>query len=136
MLWLRAFLIWWLLVATEVVHGTLRTLLLTPALGDLRARQLSVFTGSFLILAIACLTIRWLGARSRPALLAVGLLWLALMLTFEIVLGRVLLGYPWARIPADYDLGHGGLLPLGMLILTLSPLIAARLRGIIPPVRG
>ena len=48
----RAFAIWLLLITAEVVHGIVRTLVLTPAVGDFRARQIGVFTGSLLILLI------------------------------------------------------------------------------------
>jgi hypothetical protein len=41
MLLLQAFAVWLVLMAAEVVHGTLHT----PLLGDFWARQVSVFTG-------------------------------------------------------------------------------------------
>ena len=45
----RAVGIWLTLVAVESVHGVIRRLFLEPQLGDLRARQVSVFTGAALI---------------------------------------------------------------------------------------
>jgi len=50
-------------------------------------------------------------------------------LAFEVLFGRFVVGVSWERLAADYNLLEGGLLPIGMLILMLSPLIAARLRG-------
>jgi hypothetical protein len=50
MRWLRVLAVWVLLRSAEVVHGVARTLLLAPAGGDVRARQLAVFSGSLLIL--------------------------------------------------------------------------------------
>ena len=64
MLWLRAVAVWLILIGAEVVHGALRTLYLAPRVGDLRARQLGVFTGSGLILAIARLAAPWLRAET------------------------------------------------------------------------
>jgi len=130
--WKRALIIWVAIALTEIVHGTLRTIFLAPLVGDWRSRQLGVGTGSMLILAIVCLTIRWLGAGTRGALIRVGLLWLALMLTFEFAAGRFIAGYSWSRILSDYDLPHGGLLSLGMLMLLASPYLAARIRGVLP----
>jgi hypothetical protein len=49
------------------------------------------------------------------------------MVGFEILGGR-LAGYTWARIGSDYDLRHGGLLGIGMAVVALSPLLAAKLR--------
>ena len=34
----------------------------------------------------------------------------------------------WDSLLEDYDITHGGLLPFGLLLLTVSPLIARRLR--------
>jgi hypothetical protein len=53
--------------------------------------------------------------------------WVVLTVGFEITLGRAL-GYSWERIASDYNITEGGLLPLGLVIMTLAPLIAARLR--------
>jgi hypothetical protein len=127
-LWTRALGIWILLMAVEAAHGTARALWLTPWLGDFRARQVSVFTGSLLIVAVTTLTIGWMRTRTTAALLRVGLLWLVLTVGFEVALGCAL-GYPWSRIAADYDLRHGGLMPLGLLVLTLAPWLAARVRA-------
>lgn len=125
--WARGAAVWLALVVAETLHGIARTLLLAPHVGDFRARQIAVFSGSALILAIAYATVRWIGARSTRELLTLGLSWLAGMLTFEITFGRWVARQPWERIFADYDLAHGGLLPIGMAMLALSPLLADRI---------
>ena len=124
----RALAVWLLLITAEVVHGIVRTLVLTPVVGDFRARQLGVFTGSLLILLITALTIRWIRARRRPTLLMIGSAWVVLTVVFEISLGRML-GYSWERLGSDYNVLEGGLLPIGFVIMATSPLIAARMRG-------
>ncbi len=129
--WLRALAVWWVIIAVESVHGTLRQLLLVPLLGDFRARQVSVLTGSLLIFLVAWLFVRWLGATGRRALLGIGLLWVVLTVVFEIALGR-LLGFEWSRLLEDYDLPHGGLMGLGLVAMFLTPLFAARQRRVIP----
>jgi hypothetical protein len=126
-MWGRALIIWFVLITAEVVHGGLRTIFLEPVLGDFLARQLTVFTGSILILSIACFSVRWIDARSRESLFAVGLIWLVLTLGFEIGVGRFVFGLSWERLGSDYNIREGGLLPLGLIVLTCSPLIAARL---------
>jgi hypothetical protein len=79
---------------------------------------------------IPTLTIRWLDVSLVTELIQVGLLWVVLTAVFEICLGRFVLHYSWNQIAADYDVLHGGLMPFGFVLLALSPLIAARLRGI------
>lgn len=132
MLWSRALVIWSMLMLAESVHGVLRTLLLAPAVGDFRARQIGVLTGAALILLLTYLSARRLDARTKSRLLAVGCLWLAMTLAFEFALGRWVFGFEWERLTSDYDLPHGGLLPLGLLVLAAAPLIAARARTLPP----
>jgi hypothetical protein len=88
-------------------------------------------TGSLLIFGTTWLLIRWIGTTTRRALLGTGSLWLALTVAFEIGFGR-LAGRSWETIGSDYDLRHGGLLLLGLVVLVLSPLAAARARGVAP----
>ena len=131
----RAFAVWLLLITAEVVHGIVRTLVLTPVVGDFRARQLGVFTGSLLILLITALTIRWIRAGRPRTLLMIGGAWVVLTVAFEISLGRMM-GYSWQRLVSDYDVLEGGLLPIGFVIMATSPLIAARLRGMSRGIHG
>jgi hypothetical protein len=125
----RALAVWFILIVAESLHGTLRQLLLAPLLGDLRARQLSVFTGSLIILGLTYLVIHWLRAETMKDLLAIGLLWVVLTVAFELALGRLMLGFPWERLLADYDLRAGGLILFGFGFLFLAPLIAFKLRN-------
>jgi len=102
---------------------------LVTYVGEFRSNQIGVFTGSIIILAIALVFVRRIGASRTTDLLAVGVLWLALTLAFEILFGRFVVGASWERLAADYNLLDGGLLPFGMLVLMLSPLIAGKVRG-------
>jgi hypothetical protein len=126
---LRALTAWLALILLEIVNGTLRVAFLVPRIGDLRARQFGVFTGSALILFVAWMFTPWLAARTVRRQLAVGLLWLALTLAFELLAGHYLFARPWRDLGADFDPRQGGLLAFGMGILALSPAIAARFRA-------
>ena len=127
---IRSLAVWLLIILAETVHGVLRGLFLVPVVGDLRARQVGVVVGALIILAIAVGSIRWIGARTRIELLAAGGLWLALTLAFELLFGRYVAGASWDRLLSDYDPTQGGYLALGMGVLALSPLIAAKVRGL------
>jgi hypothetical protein len=128
-LMLRAFAVWLVIIAAETVHGILRGVLLVPIAGDLPARQIGVLIGSLLIFAVAFLFVRWIAARTTLQLLAVGLLWVALTVLFEIGLGRLVLGLSWERIAEDYDVTRGGFMALGLLFMTAAPRLAALLRN-------
>ena len=124
----RAFLVWLVLIAVEFIHGVLRGMFLVPVVGDFRSRQIGVFTGSVLILAVACLFVGSLHATSTRSLFRVGILWLALTVAFELGFGHFVFRRPWQDLASDYNMAGGGLLPIGLLVLALSPAIAARLR--------
>lgn len=128
MVFLRGFLIWLLIIATETIHGILRTLYLTPITGDFRARQIAVFTGATLIFFISLIFIKWINAVKKMHLVIIGFLWVILTLVFEISVGRIF-GFSWSRILSDYNLAEGGLLPVGLVLMFLSPLVTAKLRG-------
>lgn len=132
MIILKSVLVWLVFILAESLNGTARIFWLMPLLGDRLAHQVSFAIGSLLILAIATLFIRWLKAEKFTQLLSIGLAWLLLTVLFEIGLGRFVLAYSWEQIAADYNLLQGGLMPIGLVLLVLSPFIATKIRGILP----
>jgi hypothetical protein len=88
-----------------------------------------VLIGSVIVIAVAWLTARWLDARTRGLQLMVGALWVALTLTFEILLGRAI-GASWEHIASDYNPARGGFLLAGLAVLFFAPRFTAHLRGI------
>lgn len=128
MIWLRALLVWCLIVLVETLHGAVRQWLLVPQFGELWSRQLGVVTGSLLIFLVCWLCIDWIGARSKRQLFAIGVAWVLLMLAFEFSLGLAL-GYSYERMLSDYRIDEGGLMSFGLLWLMLAPLVTARLRA-------
>lgn len=127
--WGRALAVWLLIVVAESIHGTLRVLFLQPLVGDFPARRLAVFSGMAIIFAISWLGVRWIGARGSRQWLAVGAAWVALIVAFEVGLGRLVMHLSWDRILEDYDPSRGGLMLLGLAAMGLSPWAAARWRA-------
>jgi hypothetical protein len=123
----RALVVWLLIVAAETPHGIARTVWLEPIVGDLPARQIGVFTGSGLVLAIAYLAAPWLRTRKEPKLLGIGLLWVGLTVIFEVALARWL-GLSWGRPLSDYDPGRGGFMLFALAVMACAPLLASRMR--------
>ena len=126
--WRRAIVVWLGLISAEVVHGIVRSIVLTPRVGDKRARQIGVVTGSLVNLSITHLFIQWIGERTNRALVGIGVVWVVLTVVFEVTFGRLVIRSSWERLRSDYDLAHGGLLPIGLVALAASPFAAARLR--------
>jgi hypothetical protein len=117
-----------LIILAETLHGIARGIFLAPVLGDLRARQWGVPVGCVIVLAVALLTTRWIGAGTRAAQLRVGIFWVALTLLFEVILGRAL-GLHWERILSDYNPARGGFMVFGLAFMLVAPLLAAILRN-------
>ena len=126
---LRSFAVWLLIAGAEVVHGILRMQYLRPLVGDLRARQIAIISGSLIILAIAYLTRRFVRAQGSGQLIAVGLFWALLMVSFDLALGRYVIGYSWSRLLQDFDPTRGGFMLAGVAVMVLAPwLVAGRRR--------
>jgi hypothetical protein len=128
-MWARALAVWLLIMAAESAQGALRQLYLAPALGDMRARQIGVFTGIAIIAAITWLLIGWVRPQGARSLLGIGALWVLSTVVFELSLGRQF-GFTWSRILADYDPRAGGLMMIGLLAMLCLPWAMARLRGL------
>ena len=127
-MWGRAFAVWLLVMAIEFVHGTLRWIFLRPHVGEFRSEQIGVFSGSALFLLIVYFCAPWMKLRSGEDGLRVGLLWVGLTLAFELNFGHYVMQRSWESIRAEYNLVHGGLMPIGLAIFGMSPWIAFRLR--------
>ena len=127
----KAVVVWVLIAIVEVVHGILRVRFLNRRVGDRRARQIAVFTGSGLILIIAWALVPWINPSTVEQCYWIGLLWFVLMLAFEIGFGRFVFRAPWKRLLSDFNFRQGGLLSIGMAILFFAPLIAAKIHGLV-----
>jgi hypothetical protein len=123
---LRALAVWLVIIAAESVQGGLRRVLFSPETAFV-ARQVSVLTGMAVIFAITWFAMRWMRIRTAAGALLVGLAWSALTFAFEIAAGRAL-GANWPRILSDYDLRHGGLMPIGLMLMALTPWTVQRLQ--------
>lgn len=129
-LFLRSVAVWLAVASAETLHGIARVRFLNPRVGDVRARRIGVASGSLIILGIALVSAPWIAARGTLQWLAVGLVWLALMLAFDIGLGRWVFHLSWQRISADFNPLEGGWLAAGMAFLAAAPLIAAKILGL------
>lgn len=131
MTYLKSFTVWLLLMLAETLHGTARILLLVPLLGDFRARQLSVFTGAILVLILTAILIKWIRPATAGHSLLIGACWVILTVCFEVGLGLLVFNLTPARIAEDYNLPRGGLMPIGLLLMYFTPLLAAKWRSVI-----
>jgi hypothetical protein len=124
----RAVAVWLLIAAVETLHGVLRARFVVPAIGEAAAQRIGFVVASAGVIVVAWMTSGWLGATTRASQLKVGLLWLLLMLGFELAVGR-LRGFSWQRIGAEFDPLQGGLMAIGLALMGLAPMLGTCLHG-------
>ena len=127
---LKAILVWVLIAAGETINGIFRVHYLSRKMGNHRARQFALISGSLVILFIGWFTVPWIGPGSYRECLLLGLIWLLLMLAYDIAFGRFVFHYSWGRIAADFNLRRGNFLAIGMLVIFLTPLLVAKLHTV------
>lgn len=126
----RAFLVWVLIAFLEVIHGIIRAKFLAPKVGDLRSRQIGVFSGSLIFFVVTLASFDWMNISTPDQALGIGLLWLISMLALEFLVGHFIFRFSWKWLLNDFNIFKGRLLALGMIFLALSPLLVWKIRQI------
>ena len=129
MLPLRVFAIWFLLAVLAIANGTVRVKLLQPRVGDAAAHVMASLIFIAVIAVVAGLFARWMApSLSAGALWAVGTTWLVATVLFEFGFGHWVMGHPWSRLLADYDLTRGRVWSLVLVATLVLPVVMGRLR--------
>ena len=117
---------WVAMVLIAIANGALRQLTFAKALTELRAHQLSTAIGAFLIgLFIWAVFRMWPPASTRQALV-IGLIWMALTVAFEFILGRLVMRRPWSQLLSEYNVLSGRVWTLFLIWLALAPYVLLR----------
>jgi hypothetical protein len=126
---LRYTLLWIPGVVIAIVNAVIREEVYGPLMSELRAHQVSTFTG---IVLFGCylwlLGLKWPIESPRQAI-TIGLIWLALTVAFEFLFGHYVMGHPWSRLLHDYNLLQGRLWALFLIWITIAPYVIYRLRA-------
>lgn len=124
---LRYTLAWLALPIIGIANGAFRELAYKDVLGELRAHQISVATGIILFgLYVWILSLRWKIGSAAQAV-AIGLIWLALTVTFEFLFGHYVMHHPWSKLLHDYNILEGRLWLLVLLWITIAPYVFYKL---------
>lgn len=124
----RAVVTWVLMIPVAILNGLFRESVISPRVGELRAHQISVATGSagFIALVYAL----WRGEVGRMEdreLLRMGAGWVVATILFEFGFGHYLRGFSWQQLLHDYNIRAGRLWVVVLLVVLFSPLIAKRM---------
>ncbi|HSB80695.1 MAG TPA: hypothetical protein VLM91_18085 [Candidatus Methylomirabilis sp.] len=125
----RAAAVWFTLLAIAVAAGAVRTTLLQPRIGEHAAHVIGTLAGVAIFAVVIWRTVPWIAPRfDRGQLVRVGIGWVAATVLFEFGFGRYVMGHPWSRLLADYNLLAGRLWVLVLLALLLMPVAAGEFR--------
>jgi hypothetical protein len=125
---LKALALWFAVLAFAILNGAVREGLLIPALGSFGAFVASGALLSACIFAVAWLAAPWYGRLGPTQWLLIGLFWLVLTLAFEFGFGRFVQGKSWGELWEAYTFAGGNIWPLVLVVVFLSPWLAARCR--------
>ena len=127
MLYLKSLGIWIVLAVSAIVVATFRVVVLLPQIGEQTAHQLG--TGLYLIVqfAIIFFFIKKMKIKETIILLRIGILWVVITIIFEFIFGHFVMGHPWQKLLADYNLFNGRLWVLVLINNLSSPLISGKI---------
>jgi hypothetical protein len=129
MLWIKISSICLMLASVETLHGIARTIYVAPKIGNKRAKQYSIISGTFLAFAVCYIMVPWLNINVDYQLILVGLTLAVFMATFDIVLARFVVKLKWKNIIDDFNPAKGNYLIFGLILLTLIPYAVIKLKS-------
>jgi len=120
---------WIPMVVIGIANGVLRQSGYGRFMGELRAHQVSTFTGIVLfLLYIWVVSLRWPFSSARQAV-GVGLLWVGMTVVFEFGFGHYVAHHPWSRLVHDYNLLAGRLWVFVLAAVAVAPYVFFRIRS-------
>lgn len=119
---------WIPLVVIAIINGALRETFYSSHVGELAAHQLSSVSGIVLFGLYIWLVIRRWRPRTGVAAVMIGLIWLALTISFEFGFGHYARGLSWDALLHDYNLLAGRVWVLVLVWVTVAPYLFYRLQ--------
>jgi hypothetical protein len=105
-----------------------RVSVITPRSGEQTAHVIGTLILCLLIFIITWFSIVWIRPPSAWVAFFVGLIWLAMTVSFEFLAGHYLFGNPWDKLLADYNIFKGRIWILVLITILLCPRIMYSLR--------
>lgn len=124
-MFLRTAAIWLLLLVIAFLAASLREGLLQPRFGEQKAHVFGTLLVVAAFAAVIWVTVGWVSPTlARGHLVTMGVVWLLATVLFEFGFGHFVMGHPWSRLLADYNLRAGRVWILVLLTVLLMPVIA------------
>jgi hypothetical protein len=118
---------WLVLMVLAILNGALRNATYARALGEYAGHVLSSLIFVAVVFAVTYAFLRLARVDyGLGDLLVVGAMWLAMSVAFEFLFGHYVVGHPWSRLLADYNVLKGRAWALVLLAVFVAPLVAGR----------
>ncbi len=98
---------WLLFGIVAVLNGLLRVNVIAPRIGELLAHYVATLILCAVILVGSCALVKLQAIEQTSTLLLVGVMWLVATVIFEFIFGHYVVGHPWERLLADYNVLEG-----------------------------
>lgn len=130
MVWLKATVVWAIILVLAIANGTLRERTLLACFGTFYAFVTSGVLLSICIFTIAFIAAPWYGSLSSEQWWLIGLFWLFLTLLFEFGFGYFIQQKSWIELLHAYTFERGNIWPVVLIVTTVSPWVVAKFRGL------
>jgi len=130
-LWIKILSICLMLASVETLHGIARTIFVVPKIGNKRAKQYSVISGTLLAFTVCYIMVPWLNIHVDYQLILIGLVLAVFMASFDIILARFVVKLKWESIINDFNPAKGNYLIFGMISLIIIPYAVMKLKGLV-----
>lgn len=127
MLYLKSFGVWLLLAIVAIILGSLRNAFLVPSFGELTAHHIGTIVFLICQFIIIFFFIKKNSLTEFKTLLMIGIFWAALTVAFEFLFGHYVIGHPWEKLLAEYNILKGRLWILVLLNNIAAPVICGRI---------
>jgi hypothetical protein len=121
-------LAWMGLAIVAILNGVLRVKGYAPYMSEIAAHQLSTAIGLCLFGMFFWFLTGAFRLESSGQALGIGALWFILTVLFEFVFGHFVMGYPWCKLFADYNILKGRLWSLVLLWTFIGPYVFFKIR--------
>jgi hypothetical protein len=128
---LNAGRIWIFFIVLAIVNGVIRDKFLVPLLGRRLALPFSGISLSLMIFATTFVSLPIFDSHESSQYWLIGGVWLVMTILFEFLFGRFVMGDSWEKLLDAYKVNKGNLWLLVLLVIALSPYLAAKLRGLV-----
>jgi len=115
-------LCWFILMIIAILNGMLREMTYKKWMREIRAHQLSTFTGMGLIGIVVWKLNQYIPITSSNEALQIGVIWLVMTILFEFIFGHYVMNRSWEFLFRDYRIDKGRVWGLLLIWVLLSPI--------------